>query len=203
MQILFCSGNENKVKEVKAILAAATEGLEGSEPIEIISRDVDVPEIQGDTRQVAVAKVKAAAEKVGGACITEDTALCFNAMPGLPGPYIKAFMTSLGHEGLNRILDSFQDKSAVAICTFAYSEGPGQEPVLVQGFTDGEIVPARGPTHFGWDAIFQVKGTNKTYAEMDGQEKNKLSHRYKALAELRQYLIQHQQNKTSLNSVKV
>lgn len=58
-----------------------------------------VPEIQGTTQEVAIAKVKAAADKLGRACVTEDTALCFEALDGLPGPYIKDFLGKLGHEG--------------------------------------------------------------------------------------------------------
>lgn len=58
-----------------------------------------VPEIQGTTQEVALAKVKAAAQALRGPCITEDTALCFKAMNGLPGPFIKYFLKELGHEG--------------------------------------------------------------------------------------------------------
>jgi inosine triphosphate pyrophosphatase len=58
-----------------------------------------VPEVQGTTQEVAREKVKAAARALKGPCITEDTALCFKAMNGLPGPYIKYFLKELGHEG--------------------------------------------------------------------------------------------------------
>jgi inosine/xanthosine triphosphate pyrophosphatase family protein len=58
-----------------------------------------VPEIQGTTQEVAREKVERAAEVLGTACITEDTALCFKAMNGLPGPYIKYFLKELGHSG--------------------------------------------------------------------------------------------------------
>jgi inosine triphosphate pyrophosphatase len=61
----------------------------------------------------------------------------------------KWFLNSLGHEGLNNLLAAYADKSAKAVCTFAYSPGPGHEPILFQGITDGKIVPARGPTNFG------------------------------------------------------
>ena len=47
------------------------------------------------------------------------------ALNGLPGPYIKYFMTQIGHEGLNAMLVGFPTKAAEAICTFAYSAGPG------------------------------------------------------------------------------
>jgi inosine triphosphate pyrophosphatase len=49
-------------------------------------------------------------------------------------------------------------------------------------------VPARGPAVFGWDPVFQPKGWRKTYAEMTKEEKNQLSHRYKALDKLRSWL---------------
>jgi inosine triphosphate pyrophosphatase len=104
-------------------------------------------------------------------------------MNGLPGPYIKDFMKNLGHSGgyptifcgisisdhfwadigLNSMLVGFPNKGATAICTFAYCAGPGAEPVLFVGETEGEIVQARGPTHFGWDAVFQAAGTGQTY----------------------------------------
>jgi len=102
--------------------------------------------------------------KLGGPCITEDTALCFKALNGLPGPYIKYFMKELGHQGLNDLLVGFSTKEAWALCTFAYSAGPGSEPILFEGRTDGNIVPARGSPQFGWDATFEPVGTGKTYA---------------------------------------
>jgi inosine triphosphate pyrophosphatase len=61
----------------------------------------------------------------------------------------KWFMKSIGHEGLNNLLAAYTDKSAQAVCTFAYSAGPGHEPILFQGITDGKILPARGPATFG------------------------------------------------------
>lgn len=87
-------------------------------------------------------------------------------MGELPGPYIKYFMLQLGHTGLNQMLSGFSTQSATAVCTFAYSKGPGSEPILFEGRTRGTIVPARGPSNFGWDPIFEVEGTGKTYAEM-------------------------------------
>lgn len=76
--------------------------------------------------EVALAKCRRAAELVGGPCLVEDTALCYEALNGLPGPYVKQFMSSIGHEGLNRMLVGFESKKAEAVCTFAYSAGPGE-----------------------------------------------------------------------------
>ena len=53
----------------------------------------------------------------------------------------------------------------------------------------GLIVPARGPANFGWDPIFQPQGFEETYAELDSSVKNVISHRYKALDALREFLL--------------
>ena len=92
--------------------------------------------------------------KIGGAVMVEDTSLCFNALNGLPGPYIKWFMDKVGHDGLNKMLVGFDDKTAYAQCIFAYTEGEDKPVQLFVGRTPGKIVPPRGPTTFGWDAIF-------------------------------------------------
>jgi len=135
--------------------------------------------------------------------LTEDTALEFKALKGLPGPYMyvhnrhprllrsrfspssgsassiqtilsdvccsKYFLAALGHTGLNNLLVAYPDKTAYAVCTFAYCGGPGQDPILFQDRTEGKIVDARGPPTFGWDAVFEYEG--ETYAEMDKARK--------------------------------
>jgi len=181
---MFVTGNANKLKEFRAIL-----GTSPSWAVE--SRDLDIPEIQGTTQEVAIDKCKRASELIDGPCITEDTALCFEALGGLPGPYIKHFLKKLGLTGLNTLLDGFSTRKATALCTFAYSAGPGTTPVLFEGRTEGQIVAPRGPANFGWDPIFKAEGTGKTYAEMLAEEKNALSHRYRALDQLRTYLQTH------------
>ncbi|KAI0371445.1 Maf/Ham1 [Pilatotrama ljubarskyi] len=180
MKITFVTGNAGKLREVKQILSASN--------IEVESQELDIPEVQGTTQEVALAKCRRAAELLGGPCITEDTALCFKAFNGLPGPYIKYFLKELGHEGLNKLLVGFDTNEAWALCTFAYSAGPGSEPILFEGRTDGRIVPARGPSYFGWDPCFEPEGTGKTYAEMQAEEKNRISHRGRALEKLEKYL---------------
>ncbi|KZV86001.1 Maf/Ham1 [Exidia glandulosa HHB12029] len=182
LKVVFVTGNANKLKEVRAILAAG-------EPIEVESQSLDIPELQGSTQEVSREKCRMAAEKIGGPCITEDTALCFKALNGLPGVYIKWFLKELGHEGLNKLLVGFDTTEATAVCTFAYSAGPGHEPILFEGKTDGHIVPARGDGKFGWDPVFQpLEGGGLTYAEMDPAAKNEISHRFRALDLLREYL---------------
>lgn len=76
----FITGNANKLAEVKAILEPAG--------IEVRNQALDLPEIQGTLEEVTIEKCKAAADIVKGPVIVEDTCLCFNALNGLPGPYM-------------------------------------------------------------------------------------------------------------------
>ncbi|KAI7747614.1 hypothetical protein M8C21_024609, partial [Ambrosia artemisiifolia] len=87
-----------------------------------------------------------------------------------------------GLPGLNNMLMAYEDKSAYALCVFSLAIGPNSEPLTFVGKTPGKIVPARGPTDFGWDPVFQPDGYEQTYAEMPKEEKNKISHRSRALA---------------------
>jgi len=186
--ISFATGNANKLKEVRAILAAGHQL-----PFEVQGVDVDLPELQGEPEDIAREKCRIAARQLGGAVMVEDTCLCFNAMKGLPGPYVKWFLKKLGHGGLNDMLVGFEDKSGYAQCTFAYTSGPEEEPHLFVGRTEGTIVRARSCQldTFGWDPIFLPDGYEQTYAEMDKAVKNTISHRYRALNQLRSFLLGH------------
>ncbi|XP_010264028.1 PREDICTED: inosine triphosphate pyrophosphatase [Nelumbo nucifera] len=171
--VTFVTGNAKKLEEVRAILGQS---------IPFHSLKLDIPELQGEPEEISKEKARLAAKEVNGPVLVEDTCLCFNALKGLPGPYIKWFLQKIGHEGLNKLLLGYEDKSAYALCVFSLALGPNVEPVTFVGKTMGKIVPARGPNDFGWDPIFQPDGYEQTYAEMPKAEKNKISHRSKALA---------------------
>jgi len=179
LKVSFVSGNKNKVEEVQTILGS-------SFPHDLVCTPIDLPEYQGEPDKVSLEKCKKAFEAVKGPVIVEDTCLCFNALGGLPGPYIKWFLDKLGPAGLKQMLEGFEDKSGYALCTFAYYDGTG-EPILFRGKTEGVIVDPRGPNTFGWDPCFQPTGFNQTYAEMTKDQKNKISHRFKALDALRNH----------------
>lgn len=85
------------------------------------------------------------------------------------------------------MLAGFENKSATAVCTFAYSPGGNGDVILFQGKTEGNIVTPRGPRDFGWDPCFEPNGFDKTYAELPKDVKNSISHRYKALDMLKEY----------------
>ncbi|KAI9859393.1 MAG: nucleoside triphosphate pyrophosphohydrolase ham1 [Trichoglossum hirsutum] len=188
----FITGNANKLTEVKAILG---------DLVDLRSQSLDLVEVQGNIDDISADKCRRAAELVKGPVLVEDTCLCFSALKGLPGngsSMTSALKVKKVHlaaaevafadkpEGLNNLLAAYDDKTAQAVCTFAYSEGPGKEPKIFQGRTDGKIVSARGPSRFGWDPIFEYDG--QTYAEMTALEKNKISHRFKALEKLKAWL---------------
>ena len=88
---------------------------------------------------------------------------------------------------MHKLLAGFEDKSAYALCIFAYGE-PGKDIKLFTGRTDGTIVFPRGKTDFGWDPCFQPLNFDQTYAEMPKETKNTISHRFKAVDQLKKYL---------------
>lgn len=183
-EIAFATGNENKLKEVVAILEAGH-----PLPFKVRRADVDLPELQGEPEDIAKEKCRLAAEQIGGAVMVEDTSLCFNAYKGLPGPYIKWFLGKVGPEGLWKMLAGFEDKTAYAQCIFVYTPGPETEPKIFVGRTPGQIVQPKGQTTFGWDPVFLPDGYDQTYAELEKKVKNTISHRYRALDQLRTYLL--------------
>lgn len=158
-------------------------------PFEVVAQSVDLPELQGEPEDIAKEKCKQAAQLVDGPVMVEDTSLCFNAMGGLPGPYIKSFLQKLGPDGLPRMLDGFEDKTGYAQCIFAFAMDASSDPIVFVGRTPGTIVPPRGSRDFGWDPIFQPDGFDETYAELSKDIKNTISHRYRALDKLREFLL--------------
>jgi len=186
-ELVFVTGNARKLAEVQKILADGEEKV----PFAVTSRKIDLPELQGASgEEIAVEKCKLAAEEVKGAVMCEDTSLCFNGLKGLPGPYIKWFLEKLGCDGLDKLLAGFEDKTAYAQCIFTVCAGPGCEVHVFDGRTQGKIVPPRGPAGFGWDPVFEPdESGGLTFAEMTKEAKNVISHRGRALDQLRSWLL--------------
>ncbi|KFM65736.1 Inosine triphosphate pyrophosphatase, partial [Stegodyphus mimosarum] len=130
--VSFVCGNSGKIREAESILKDSY--------IKIHYVKLDLPEYQGDSDFVSKSKCRSATSVVKGPVIVEDTSLCFNAFHGLPGPYIKWFYEKLGSEGLHRLLTGWEDKSASAVCTLAFTEGPDKEVFLFSGEVKGTIV---------------------------------------------------------------
>eukprot|EP00438_Fugacium_kawagutii_P021506 Skav226571 [mRNA] locus=scaffold1701:170412:171873:- [translate_table: standard] len=158
--IVFVTGNAKKLEEAAGHRVAAWNSQPGevkqilSTGAEEMPFEVDLPELQGAScKDIAVQKCKLAAEHVKGPVMCEDTSLCYHALKGLPGPYIKWFLESLGHEGLNKILAGYEDKSAYAQCLFTLCAGPGKEVHVFDGRTEGKIVEAWRRSIQVWKSI--------------------------------------------------
>ncbi len=181
----FITGNKNKAAEVEQIIQKILPEV----TVEAVKVD-DIPELQGEPEEISIEKLKYARSKCpDGLLMVEDTSLCFEGYKGLPGPYIKHFLDKIGLYGLHKMATAMDDESkAYAQCIFALSESADKEPKVFIGRTQGKIVSPRGPENFGWDPIFLPNGKDKTFAELPKEEKNSISHRYKALDELSNYI---------------
>jgi len=182
--VTFVTGNQKKLEEVVRILGDQF-------PFPLKNKKLDLPELQGEPAEVSIEKCRLASLEVDGPVMVEDTSLCFNALGGLPGVYIKWFLEKTGHEGLNNLLAAYEDKSAYAQCIFAFCPKRGEDIKVFVGRTEGKIVQARGPTDFGWDPVFEPDGEGLTYAELPKDRKNEISHRFRSLDLLRAYVMEH------------
>ena len=187
--INFVTGNKNKVNELQNILNTTKKNTIND--LIIKAYKLDLPELQGEPEYIATEKCRLASLEIDESVLIEDTSLCFNALGGLPGPYIKWFLDKTGLDGLNKLLLGYEDKSAYAQTIFAYTEGKNKPIHLFIGRIDGKIVSARGEMGFGWDAVFEPDcndNLKQTFGEMEECKKNMISHRYLALQKFKKFI---------------
>ena len=174
----FITGNQSKADYLSRQLG-----------IQLDHEKVDLDEIQStDLHKIVEHKLKQAYDVCGTPVLVEDVSLVFDALGELPGPYIKWFVEKSGNEACCRMLDGFEDRSAVIRCTFGYFDGE------VMKFFDSELPgtiaehPA-GENGFGFDQFFINEGYTITRAEMT-QEENELTYatKMKPFAKVREYL---------------
>lgn len=173
----FATKNENKLREVNQILGYNLEQI-----------SVDLYEPQGiDLIQIVSEKAKDAFCKIGKIVLVEDTGIEFNAWNRLPGPFIKWFLDTIGNEGIIKMMDKFNDRSAVAKTAFAFFDGKEVHIFIgeIKGIISKEI---RGNANFGWDPLFIPNGYDKSFAEMTKDEKNMISMRKLALEKMKNFL---------------
>jgi inosine triphosphate pyrophosphatase len=177
-QILFITGNEGKLREVRALIP------------DVQGINLDLTEIQEtDASAIITAKLAEAQKGHTGAFIVEDTSLYLDAMNGLPGPLVKWFLKTIQVEGIYKLTEAFKSTRATARTLIGYADEDGSVHFF-EGAISGTLVPPRGTDGFGWDAIFQPDGYEKTFAEMTLEEKSQCSMRKRAVEGLRQYLEQ-------------
>lgn len=174
--VYFITGNANKFAEVKSMLP------------KVEQLDIDLPEIQEiDAKEIIKAKLEAAYQHAEGEFIVEDTSLYLDGLGGLPGPLIKWFLKTIGNDGLVKLSQSFGNDGAEAKTIIGYARNR-DEIYFFEGIVKGKIVEARGKLGFGWDPIFLPDGHSKTFAEMEGEEKNLVSMRRIAVNKLADFL---------------
>ena len=173
-KLYFITTNKDKFAEVQALIP------------EVEQLSIALTEIQdADPHVIIKAKLKEAAAHNRGAYIVDDTSLSFDALNGLPGPFIKWFLEKLGREGLADTVHKLGNNKATAKAIIGYAKGDDLR--FFEGTVAGTIVSPRGNT-FGWDPIFVPDGYSKTFAEMGTEEKNRISHRTQAVRKLKEYL---------------
>ncbi len=170
----FITSSENKRADIARLLGHP-----------LARAEVALEEIQAiELGPVVAHKAQQAFAHVHSPVLVEDTGLAFAAWNGLPGALVKWFLAALGNHGLCRLLQAETNRSATATTMFGYYDGTLYR--VFSGSVNGIIVPApRGTQGFGWDALFQPVGSDRTFAEMDAAEKDRYSMRRLALEQLR------------------
>ena len=176
-ELLFVTGNLLKVEQIKKYLDFSVGHIK-----------LELDEIQApDLATVATDKALRAYALVGKPILVEDTGLFFNALNGLPGPFIKWFLDEAGNDTLAKMLNGLNDRSAIAETCFALCDETGVH--IFSGESKGSVsnIP-RGTTRFGWNPIFIPEGETKTWAEMEEAGLPFNSMRQIALGKLHVYL---------------
>ncbi len=193
-KLILATNNRHKISEMSAVM----EGLE----IELLSKAdfsdfPDIPETGTTLEENALLKARAVFEKYGIAAIADDTGLMVAALSGAPGIYSARYageQCSFLDNNL-KLLAELQgvaqpDRSASFVTVIALVDGEGEHCFTgeVHGVITTELMGENG---FGYDPVFLPNESNKTFAQMSAAEKNAISHRGRALKQLRDWLARH------------
>jgi XTP/dITP diphosphohydrolase len=187
-KIYFASGNANKIKEIGVKLGSVAEIAGLSD----LGFSDDIPETGSTLHENAAIKARFIYEKFAVPCFADDTGLMIEALNGAPGVYSARYAGDQrsASDNMEKVLLSMAgelNRNALfrtVICLIL----EGHEHFFV-GDAPGTIQrERRGTEGFGYDPIFIPLGSSRTFAEMNLQEKNALSHRAKAIAHLKNFL---------------
>lgn len=186
--LIFATHNENKVKEVAAVLNHRFEIRSLSQ----LGITTEIEEPYETIKENAIEKARVVEQLTGLNCFAEDTGLEVTALHGEPG------VKSARYAGENRDFDANIDKllsklhdvkdRSARFITIVCLRRNGEQ-FIFEGECKGTIIAQRrGSGGFGYDSIFVPEGDAKTFAEMDLDEKNQYSHRRKAIEKLVAFL---------------
>ncbi len=183
--IHFVTSNKGKLLEAQKAI----------QPQDIVVKGLEIPypEIQASSlKEVAEFGMcwlpdKIKKEEVKEVMI-EDAGIFISALNDFPGVYSAYVFKSIGLDGILRLLEKEEDRGAHFESCVAYCK-IGSEPFFFQGTVKGNIArEPRGQGGFGYDPIFVPEGEERSFAEMTTDQKNKHSHRGKALEKLGRHL---------------
>ncbi|NHN76891.1 RdgB/HAM1 family non-canonical purine NTP pyrophosphatase [Azotobacter chroococcum] len=190
-QLVLASHNAGKLKELQALLGDAVQVRSVGE-----FSDVEPEETGLSFVENAILKARHAARVSGLPALADDSGLAVDALGGAPGIYSARYAGGGGDAANNaKLLEALRDvpdaeRGARFVCALAlvrHAEDP--LPILCEGLWHGRILHApRGAQGFGYDPLFWVPETECASAELAPAEKNQLSHRARAMAQLRQRL---------------
>ena len=188
-KLVLASNNPGKLREIGAMLATLS--------IEVITQARlgigEAQEPHASFLENALAKARHASRAARLPALADDSGLCVAALGGEPGVHSAYFA---GREGSReerdarnngKLLESLRDdRKAYYCCVMVLVRHPEDpRPLVAEGLWHGEIARApRGANGFGYDPLFFIPGMMKTAAELDADQKNRLSHRGKAVSQL-------------------
>jgi len=176
VKLCVVTSNPNKAREIRSYF---------KDLIEVVHVCLDCPEQRHeDVGEIAKEKASYAFSQVKEPLIVDDTAFYIDALSGFPGPYAAYVFNKLGNEGILKLLEGEEDRKAHFETAIAYADSSGIR--VFRGTISGTLVEPRGKKGFGYDPIFEYEG--KTLAEFSVDEKSRISHRARALADLREWL---------------
>ena len=177
MKITVVTSNANKAREVEAFFRGIAE-------VDYVS--FECPEFRSDdVGAIAREKARFAYETLHVPLIVDDTGFFITALSGFPGPYAAYVLETIGIPGILRLMEGQTDRSAHFETAIAYADDEGIE--IFRGQIEGQIVAPRGDAGFGYDPIVEVG--DRTLAEMPLAEKSRISHRGRALAASRSWMV--------------
>ena len=191
-KLIFATGNQNKMREIKAILADMD--------VEVLSMkeagiDIDIVEDGKTFEENALIKARAVSKAGNALALADDSGLEVDALNGEPGIYSARYMgedTSYDIKNMNIIerLEGVPDEKRTArfVCAMAAVFPDGTEQTFVKTMEGRIGYKIVGENGFGYDPIFFLPEYGKTSAEISPEEKNAISHRGKALRAMEEYL---------------
>ena len=182
MKIHLITSNKGKVEELSAILKPLGHEIEQT--------DLQCPELQANSlEEVILHGLDWLKEAVAGEnVLIDDAGMFIEALKGFPGVYSRYAYDTIGLEGILKLMEGVENRRATFKCVLGFLRDNGKQYLLAGEVCGTLTTVKRGEGGFGYDPIFIVEGEEKTFAELDINRKNQISHRGKALEKLSEIL---------------